>query len=290
MSTKNKILSVIAGLCLFAGTRAQEAAGKAEPAEAHRKFMNELVTFLGEEGFTPALDSAAGRITFKKEGETHWIAVSGESPFFVATGCNGYDPEKDGAFDPVRARRSGDTVSLKVNAMKVYCTDTSAILQVEQYARSAEDFKYVFFPSLRLLDAARKDFAAEYGKTDPAPTLASTPDPKPAVDRREELHRQYLHAAKHSKRGLIVLISGAALIGVGAAAYASRDTSDDALSVAGSISLIAGAGCVGYGVPTFIIGSIRKGTLREYRNVAEANTPRLQLNLYGNRVGLAYVF
>ncbi|MDR0844216.1 MAG: hypothetical protein LBN71_03270 [Tannerella sp.] len=70
---------------------------------------------------------------------------------------------------------------------------------------------------------------------------------------------------------------------------------DDETGVAATGVMLLGTAAFTVGIPLTIVGSIRRGQVsRAYRRaISETQvqqTPHLQLNVYGNGVGLAYAF
>jgi hypothetical protein len=86
---------------------------------------------------------------------------------------------------------------------------------------------------------------------------------------------------------------GAFVVAVGAIAAAVEED-DDELGAIGAVSLVAGIGLVGAGIPILCVGGAKKrGAVREFNrqyNSSQLQSPHFQINLYPKRVGLAYVF
>ncbi len=119
------------------------------------------MTFLKEEGFAPNLDEDSD-IKFKSEGETHWIRILSESPFFIVFSRAGYTLEgEDGLKRSASISACNDT-NEELFAVKLYCSETMVHFNIEQYTQSAEDFKYVFYKNLQRLADAEEQFLEKY--------------------------------------------------------------------------------------------------------------------------------
>ena len=127
-----------------------------------KKFRSDVLNFLKEEGFAPYIDESDNSVTFKKEGELHWITVSGESPFFVIFRRGGYTLTGENALDRTAALLACNEVNKDKAAVKMYCTEKSVLIGVELYTRSVEDFKYSFYSNIRALAASDEEFVEKY--------------------------------------------------------------------------------------------------------------------------------
>ncbi|MDR3267450.1 MAG: hypothetical protein LBT83_00050 [Tannerella sp.] len=301
MNTK-KLFLIIVCSCFLAGAWAQEAAVSIELSEAQKKFQNELTTFLKEEGFTLSMSENAHRINFNNDSiPQHWILIQGESPYFVIMGRGGFSLQGEDAYERHYAILVGNEISKSGKAVKMYCTEQSAILQIEQYTHSAEDFKYAFYPAIRELASAHRDFIPLYNQMKAIPPVDPVLDPKPQPDRNTgnivdrmqkenpTLYLQYRNANKQCKMGRVFLISGGVLAVVGLAALSNSGVADDAAGTVGTIGVIVGTACVAVGLPNTIIGGSRKRrALRTFNR--EKSTSHFQINLNGNGIGLACMF
>ncbi len=132
----------------------------ADLSDLQKKTYTELSGFLKEEGFTPSIDSD-GTLCFKKEGSLHWIYVSKEQ-LFITVNRGGFKLGGEDGYDYERAIHAANTVNRELNAVKIYCSPNLANLSYELFARSIEDFKFVFYKSLELLNSARESFLEAY--------------------------------------------------------------------------------------------------------------------------------
>ena len=152
---KNLLCTVVC-FCLMAGAFAQS-----NLTSVQKRFQNEIIAFIKEEGFSPSINSNSV-IIFKKEGKTHAISIHKESPFFVFFERSGYLLGGDKGFKKTFALLACNGVNRELEAVKLYCTDENVIITIEQYIRSAEDFKYVFDKSLEKLNEGEKKFLETY--------------------------------------------------------------------------------------------------------------------------------
>ena len=125
-----------------------------------------------------------------------------------------------------------------------------------------------------------------YFENNPAPLLAEM------EKNNTELYMKYMFGEKNARIGNIFFWSGITISAFGTV-FISLDNYGDTL-IPGSIILSAGQVLIGIGIPPKVIGNgQKKGAIRNYcdqQYSAMPAKPHFQFNLYGNRVGLAYVF
>jgi hypothetical protein len=154
---KKTVLSIIC-FCLFTGVMAQKDLTKDQ-----KDFQDSMLSFLREEGYVPHIDSD-GWIQFKSEGETYWVRIYDGSPFFAILQRSGYKLGDDGGLNRAASLRACNDVNATLNAVKLYCTEKSVLFVIEQYVRSSEDFKYVFYKILKILTASDSKFTEKYNE------------------------------------------------------------------------------------------------------------------------------
>jgi hypothetical protein len=310
MTEMKKYFMIMFYFVLTGGVFAQEVKVQAGQSDAQKKFQDELTTFLTEEGFTPQVNPTDYSITFEQGGIPHWIYLKGESPFFVVMGRDGYDLRGKSDSERACVLQAGNETGQIRESVKIVCTETAAQIRIEQYTRSAEDFKYVFYSNLRMLTAACDDFIKLYGqciiKRDTVDSK-SVPQPQPQpmyltgdrmlLERMRTqsptLYLQYMSAHRKVKKGRFCLILGSVLAGTGVILAASEDSTEGVTTI-GTLSILGGAGLVGGGIGSMTGGkAMKRRALQEFqRNTAELNDPApyFRINLTGNGIGLAYVF
>jgi hypothetical protein len=153
---KKLVFSLIFFSLLVGGVMAQK-----NLTSTQKNFQNSIISFLREEGYSPSIDSD-GWIAFKNEGKTFWVGINSESPFFVVFSRSGFRVGGDDGYEYVASLWSCNEVNKELKAVKMYCNGESVSLQIEQYTRSAEDFKYVFYKNLSSLTSASKLFIEKY--------------------------------------------------------------------------------------------------------------------------------
>jgi len=117
-----------------------------------------------------------------------------------------------------------------------------------------------------------------------------------------ELYSQYRSGRKMQTTGMILTFGGIAASIAGSVAISSNNntyntslSSDRNNNNAGGVILyIAGVGCIGAGVPIWIVGVSKKGKAKrnfdsQYYS-SKSVLPHFQLNVSQNKVGVAYVF
>jgi len=100
------------------------------------------------------------------------------------------------------------------------------------------------------------------------------------------LYNQYMKGKKHTRTGWVLFGTGGAFFTFGC--YVGNKN-----AVLGILSVEAGAFCLVASAPYFISGSIKRNRAVEEFNrqyYSSNPTPRFQLNVYPNRIGIAYVF
>lgn len=133
-----------------------------EMSYAAKSFRSNIQSFLREEGFAPTVDND-GSLCFKKEGEQYWIDVIGDKPFYVTFRKEGVGTKDANATAVLKAIND---VNTNIRAIKCCYYNDYVGLGVESYCYVAEDFKYVFYTYLNILDAAEEAVKEAYSKYD----------------------------------------------------------------------------------------------------------------------------
>ena len=109
------------------------------------------------------------------------------------------------------------------------------------------------------------------------------------------LYSQYSKGRRMKTAGWILTGTGIGsfVLGIGLVAVAVEED-DDEIGAVGALSLVGGIAFMGAGIPILAVGGGKqRRALREFDRQyysSESSSPYLQINLYPNRVGLAYVF
>ena len=121
---------------------------------------------------------------------------------------------------------------------------------------------------------------------------------------------QYQSGKKMQRTGMILSFAGGGVIIIGAICSIIPDTDsgtvtmgpyitetdgdNSALRKAGPVIMVAGAACLSVGLPVMLVGGKKKKqTFQDYRNqyyLSQQTSSYFQMNVYPNRVGIAYVF
>lgn len=138
-----------------------------EMSYAAKTFRSNIQSFLREEGFAPSVDND-GSLCFKKEGTSYWIDVLGDKPFYVT-----FHREPIGTEDAssTKVLKAINDVNTNIRAIKCCYMSDHVSLAIESYCYVAEDFKYVFYQYLSILEASNELVKEAYSKYD---TSAST--------------------------------------------------------------------------------------------------------------------
>ncbi len=124
-----------------------------------KNFQSNIMQFLKEEGFSPSIDESDNSVNFKKEGELHWISVSGSNPFYIELHRSGFkcnDVDRNVVIDAVNEGNK------KVRCAKAMLYDSSIALVVEMYCHSAEAFRYVFYKNMEELKTLEETVSDYY--------------------------------------------------------------------------------------------------------------------------------
>lgn len=133
-----------------------------EMSYAAKTFRSNLQGFLREEGFAPSIDND-GSLCFKKEGTSYWIDVLGDKPFYVT-----FHREHIGTEDAslTNVLKAINDVNTNIRAIKCCYLNDHVSLAIESYCYVAEDFKYVFYQYLGILEASNELVKEAYAKYD----------------------------------------------------------------------------------------------------------------------------
>ena len=121
-----------------------------ELTSEQKAFQSSIMTFLREEGFMPSIDED-NSLTFKKEGILYWIDIAENSPFYIEFHRNGLKCEDANMQSVLQACNMANR---KVKCVKSIMGETSVTLVIEMYCHSDEEFKYIFYKSIKDLDLA----------------------------------------------------------------------------------------------------------------------------------------
>lgn len=141
------ILYLIA--CLFSSLVVQAA----DLTPEEERFRSNILQFLKEEGFSPTIDEDDNSVTFKKEGDLHWITVSGSSPYYVEIHRSGFNCNTANRDIVIAAVNEGNK---NVRCAKAMLLESSISLAVEMYCHSTEEFRYVFYKNMDELATLEK--------------------------------------------------------------------------------------------------------------------------------------
>lgn len=135
---------------------------------AGKVFRDDIHKFLKEEGI-PARVDGEGSLCFEYEGNNYWINIIGEKPFYVQFVREGFDA---GNVNKVAVLQAINEVNVKVRAVKCCYYEDEVTICVESYCHISEDFKYVFYKYLNVLNFSYVEVEKQYNSFD---RLASSP-------------------------------------------------------------------------------------------------------------------
>lgn len=116
-------------------------------SNAAKNFRSDIQTFLREEGFMPSINDES--LCFKKEGVGYWIDVIGDKPFYVVFHREPISTEGASTEDILK---SINDVNTNIRAIKCCLIENYVSLGIESYCHVSEEFKYVFYPYLSILE------------------------------------------------------------------------------------------------------------------------------------------
>lgn len=140
-----------------------------EMSYAAKTFRSNIQNFLREEGFAPSVDND-GSLCFKKEGTSYWIDVLGEKPFYVTFHR---EPLGTDNAPELAVLKAINDVNTNIRAIKCCYMKDHVSFAIESYCYVAEDFKYVFYSYLGILEASNEIVKDAYSKYDTSSSSSS---------------------------------------------------------------------------------------------------------------------
>lgn len=125
-----------------------------------KAFQASIMQFLKEEGFSPEIDEV-NDLTFRKEGNLYWFEFSDSSPIYMEfhrLGLNSKNADTDVVL------QACNYANKTIKCVKAIMLTTSISLSVELYCHSVEEFKYIFYKSMRSLDDGYNALKEYYDK------------------------------------------------------------------------------------------------------------------------------
>ena len=168
-------------------------------------------------------------------------------------------------------------------AVSGFCVAQNVVTQdsVQSMGKSLENAKKPVIPSGRIILADMK---------------ANNP----------EMYSQYQSGKKMQRNGIVWTGIGGGFVLIGAICSVIPDSEGrttmgpyviegdlSGLRTAGNVMMVAGAVCLSISIPVMIVGGKRKKhTFQDFKNQYYLSQPSsyFQMNIYPNRVGIAYVF
>lgn len=124
-------------------------------------FRSSVMQFLKEEGFSPYIDDSDNTLTFKKEGTLYWIDLNETNPFYVEFHRSGLNTEDA---DGTAVILAASDVTKKTKCVKALVGESSVSIAIEMFCHSAEEFKYIFYRSIKELDKAASQLKSAYAE------------------------------------------------------------------------------------------------------------------------------
>ena len=140
-----------------------------EMSYAAKTFRSNIQSFLREEGFAPSVDND-GSLCFKKEGTAYWIDVLGDKPFYVTFHR---EPLGTDNAPELAVLKAINDVNTNIRAIKCCYMKDHVSFAIESYCYVAEDFKYVFYSYLSILEASNEIVKEAYSKYDTSSSSSS---------------------------------------------------------------------------------------------------------------------
>ncbi len=122
-------------------------------------FRTDVFNFIKEEGFAPYIDNSDNSIMFKREGVQFWITVGDDSPFYVefhreGMGCSDADISK--------VLWTVNELNRIKKCVKCIKMNDSVVIVIELFSHSSEEFKYLFYQSIKALNSAYSELQDTY--------------------------------------------------------------------------------------------------------------------------------
>ena len=133
--------------------------------QVNKELQEKYISFLKEEGFSPIIDSD-GDVKFKNEGETYYIRPTNDKKYFqVMKILNENDPEKF-----VDLLKSANATMIEYKQIKIVIykkKDNSGFnghFKSDNFLGNEDDFKKIFYRSMKVIQASIKFFKEDYNK------------------------------------------------------------------------------------------------------------------------------
>lgn len=167
---KYHIVRIILGLAAFLATNL--CYGQDNQLPIANGFMNEIKTFLTEEGFTPKIED--GYINFKKEGLGFHIQITGTGPYIYQFYVDAVQMPENMDLNRllIDINNASSTGALIHSVYQEENSPMTVLIRIAGATRSAEDFKYVFYTYLTGLQygySQALSYAQDPGKNYPNP-------------------------------------------------------------------------------------------------------------------------
>lgn len=169
---KRHIVRIILGLAAFWATNL--CYGQDNQLPIANGFMNEIKTFLTEEGFTPKIED--GYINFKKEGLGFHIQITGTGPYIYQFYVDAVQMPENMDLNRllIDINNASSTGALIHSVYQEENSPMNVLIRIAGATRSAEDFKYVFYTYLAGLQYGYNQalsYAQDPGKNYPNPEV-----------------------------------------------------------------------------------------------------------------------
>lgn len=154
MRTKKQVVVVFLLLSLMIDVKAFDI------TPAGKRFRSDIMTFLSQEGFSPSIDDDES-LCFKKEGEQYWIDIHDDGPYYVEFHRANLGSE---TADQDAVLKAVNKVNSEKRVVKCCALGSKIAITIESYCYKSEDFKYVFYKCLDILEDSYDELQTNYQK------------------------------------------------------------------------------------------------------------------------------
>lgn len=126
--------------------------------EAGKHFRNDIQSFLKQEGYSPWVDDEEG-LCFKQDGNNFCIDIEGERPFYVQFFREGYSVNN---INETALLKAINNCNANTKALKCCYYGNDITFACESFCHNSEDFKYVFYKYLSILNYGYEHLEEEY--------------------------------------------------------------------------------------------------------------------------------
>lgn len=135
------------------------------------EFRSQVLAYIEHEGMDPYIDNNDNSVTFRHNEVLYWVAVGGESPFYVEFHAGGF---KNDDIDINTLLQACNNASRRTRCAKAILKETTVTFVIEEFYHSADEFCNTFSSNLGDLQICRATVASDLGINDGSSSSSSS--------------------------------------------------------------------------------------------------------------------